>query len=45
MEINRTHNNTAVFVTNLEKRFGNFIAVNKINLEVFSGENIWFFGA
>ncbi|MCB2189846.1 MAG: ABC transporter ATP-binding protein [Deltaproteobacteria bacterium] len=44
METNNTHNNTAVFVTNLEKRFGNFIAVNKINLEVYSGEIFGFLG-
>jgi len=37
-------NNIAVSVQNLEKKFGNFIAVNRINFEVQQGEIFGFLG-
>jgi ABC-2 type transport system ATP-binding protein len=37
-------NNIAVSVANLEKRFGSFIAVNKINFQVNQGEIFGFLG-
>ncbi len=37
-------NNIAVKVENLEKKFGNFIAVNRINFEVSKGEIFGFLG-
>jgi len=37
-------NDIAVSVTNLEKRFGAFTAVNKINFEVKKGEIFGFLG-
>jgi len=37
-------NNITVSVQNLEKRFGNFIAVNRINFEVQQGEIFGFLG-
>jgi len=39
-----SRNNIAVSVQNLEKRFGSFIAVNKINFEVAQGEVFGFLG-
>ena len=38
------NNNIAVKVENLEKRFGNFIAVNQVNFEVGQGEIFGFLG-
>ena len=38
------NNNIAVSVTNLEKRFGNFIAVNQVNFKVKQGEIFGFLG-
>lgn len=37
-------NEKAVTIQNLEKRFGNFVAVNKINFEVLKGEVFGFLG-
>jgi ABC-2 type transport system ATP-binding protein len=39
-----SENNIVVKVENLEKRFGNFIAVNRINFEVKEGEIFGFLG-
>ncbi len=39
-----SQNNSAVSVQNLEKKFGDFIAVNKINFDVKSGEIYGFLG-
>ncbi len=39
-----TPNNIAVSVANLEKRFGSFVAVNKINFQVNQGEIFGFLG-
>ncbi|MDD5120536.1 MAG: ABC transporter ATP-binding protein [Candidatus Omnitrophica bacterium] len=39
-----SRNNAAVSVENLEKRFGSFVAVNKINFEVKQGEIFGFLG-
>jgi ABC-2 type transport system ATP-binding protein len=40
----RTNNHNAVEVRNLEKRFGDFVAVNRINFEVRKGEIFGFLG-
>ena len=40
----KNHNNTAVSVRNLEKKFGQFTAVNRINFEVNKGEIFGFLG-
>ena len=39
-----THNNTAVAVKDLERRFGSFVAVNRISFEVAKGEIFGFLG-
>ncbi len=42
--MNTTVDNIAVSVKNLEKRFGSFIAVNRVNFEVHKGEIFGFLG-
>lgn len=37
-------NNKAVVVNNLERRFGNFIAVNRVSFDVATGEIFGFLG-
>jgi len=44
MNLATANNNSAVKVENLEKRFGNFVAVNQINFEVKEGEIFGFLG-
>ncbi len=39
-----THNGFAVTLRNLEKRFGDFVAVNRVNLDVRKGEIFGFLG-
>ena len=42
--MNPTENNKAVIVKDLEKRFGNFVAVNRVSFEVSKGEIFGFLG-
>lgn len=42
--VNHDHTEYAVVVDNLEKRFGNFIAVNKVSFKVKQGEIFGFLG-
>jgi ABC-2 type transport system ATP-binding protein len=39
-----SHNNNAVVVKDLERRFGNFVAVNRVSFEVKKGEIFGFLG-
>ena len=40
----RTHEDMAVVVKGLEKRFGSFVAVNRVSFEVKQGEIFGFLG-
>jgi ABC-2 type transport system ATP-binding protein len=42
--MNSTENEKAVIVRDLEKRFGNFVAVNRVSFEVSKGEIFGFLG-
>ena len=42
--MNASSNENAVVVKNLEKRFGSFIAVNRVSFEVQKGEIFGFLG-